>query len=122
MLSQPIYQNEYQEYEVFNEVVNARYCPTNSIGAKASIDVCFDAGIDGDTCIALLEVRQNITYIFNSEGPVFGPNGEYELDPENDQCKVTVGPYQELARLPVFATCKNNCRGGKRNIKFVILF
>ena len=41
---------------------------------------------------------------FNDDGPVFGPNGEWELDPDNDQC---------THARPVFATCKNNCPGGE---------
>ena len=39
-----------------------------------------------------------------NDGPVYGPNGEWELDPDNDQCWYP---------LPVFATCKNNCPGGE---------
>ena len=45
---------------------------------------------------------------FNEEGPVYGPNGEWELDPDNDQCG-----YLES---PVFATCKNNCPGGESSV------
>ena len=41
---------------------------------------------------------------FNDDGPVFGPNGEWELDPDNDLCNFP---------RPVFATCKNNCPGGE---------
>ena len=44
---------------------------------------------------------------FNDDGPVYGPNGEWELDPENDQCLLT---------RPVFATCKNNCPGGELSV------
>ena len=44
---------------------------------------------------------------FNDDGPVYGPNGEWELDPENDQCLLT---------RPVFATCKNNCPGGESSV------
>ena len=43
-------------------------------------------------------------YEFNDDGPVYGPNGELELDPDNDLCRY---------RKPVFATCKNNCPGGE---------
>ena len=75
--------------EQYNEVVNAVYCPTNSDGADINSGV--------------------VSYFFNSDGPVFGPNGEYELDPENYQC--TDG--YRIYGLPVFGTCKNNCRGGK---------
>ena len=41
---------------------------------------------------------------FNDDGPVYGPNGELELDPDNYQCG---------SGRPVFATCKNNCPGGE---------
>ena len=77
-----------------NEVVNAVYCPTNSVGAVTS-------GVG---------VAATVEYTFNSDGPVFGPNGEYELDPENDECSDLFGQF---SFLPVFGTCKNNCRGGK---------
>ena len=77
----------------YNEVVNAVYCPTNSIGYEINFDV--------------------VIYTFNSDGPVFGPNGEYQLDPDNDQCR---NQYDLIVPLPVFGTCKNSCRGGK--IKF----
>ena len=43
--------------------------------------------------------------VFNDDGPVYGPNGEWELDPDNNLCGY-------LTR-PVFSTCKNNCPGGK---------
>ena len=60
-----------------------------------------------------------VRYIFNSEGPVFGPNGEYELDPDNEECLAYIAKVGEVENiqvpigLPVFGTCKNNCRGGK---------
>ena len=44
---------------------------------------------------------------FNADGPVYGPNGEWELDPDNNQCHYT---------RPVFATCKNNCPGGELSV------
>ena len=44
-------------------------------------------------------------YEFNDDGPVYGPNGELELDPDNYLCS--------LVTRPVFATCKNNCPGGE---------
>ena len=48
---------------------------------------------------------------FNDDGPVYGPNGELELDPDNQQC---FPPSSELdADRVVFATCKNNCPGGE---------
>ena len=45
-----------------------------------------------------------VVYEFNDDGPVYGPYGEWELDPENYQCVYT---------RPVFSTCKNNCPGGE---------
>ena len=78
-----------------NEVVNGVYCPTNSIAAEYNDDT--------DTVTG---------YIFNSSGPVFGPNGEYELDPDNDQCRDPEWGVVALG-LPVFGTCKNSCRGGE---------
>merc|ERR1712037_960043 len=59
------------------------FCPTNSVG--------YNYG-DGD-------------YEFNEDGPVYGPNGEWEMDPDNEQCS----PINN--GRPVFATCKNNCPG-----------
>ena len=53
----------------------------------------------------------HIVYEFNDDGPVYGPNGELELDPDNDQCKPC--PYCSGYTRPVFATCKNNCPGGE---------
>ena len=44
-------------------------------------------------------------YEFNDDGPVYGPNGQWELDPDNDQCR--------FGTRPVFAICKNNCPGGE---------
>ena len=45
--------------------------------------------------------------VFNDDGPVYGPNGELELDPDL--------PWQACDDYlrPVFATCKNNCPGGE---------
>ena len=70
--------NDNGESEIFNG-----YCPTNSIGSSA----------DGS----------NRVYEFSDSGPVFGPNGEYEVDPDNRDCGVG---------LPLFGICKNNCPGG----------
>ena len=47
-------------------------------------------------------------YEWSEEGPVYGSNGELELDPDNQQCNT----YTDGAR-PVFANCKNNCPGGE---------
>ena len=46
-------------------------------------------------------------YEFNDDGPVYGPNGEWELDPDI--------PFYQCSYVtrPVFATCKNNCPGGE---------
>ena len=46
-------------------------------------------------------------YEFNDDGPVYGPTGEWELDPDNRQC---------VWGRPVFATCKNNCPGGELSV------
>ena len=45
---------------------------------------------------------------FNIDGPVVGPTGEWELDPDNNQCGD--------GKRPVFATCKNNCPGGELSV------
>ena len=46
---------------------------------------------------------------------MYGPNGEYELDPDNDGCYLydEYGEYVNDGLLPVFSTCKNNCPGGE---------
>ena len=46
-----------------------------------------------------------VVYEWSEEGPVYGPNGELELDPDL--------PLDCLYTRPVFATCKNNCPGGE---------
>ena len=48
-----------------------------------------------------------VYYEFNDAGPVYGPNMEWQLDPDLsfDKCG-------NIGR-PVFATCKNNCPGGE---------
>ena len=70
-------------------------------------------------------------YKWNGEGPVYGPNGELELDPENQDCNTNSGDVDEdipkppiwaadgYAR-PVFATCKNNCPGGELIWSFIL--
>ena len=47
---------------------------------------------------------------FNEDGPVYGPNGLLELDPEI--------PWIQCAfrTRPVFSTCKNNCPGGELSV------
>ena len=66
------------------------FCPTNSISASIN-----ESG--------------HLVYEWNSEGPVLGPTGQLELDPDNEECRV---PGASGAR-PVFASCKNNCPGGE---------
>ena len=48
-----------------------------------------------------------LTYNFTDDGPVYGPTGLLELDPEphSSQC--------DGRTKPVFATCKSNCPGGE---------
>ena len=46
-------------------------------------------------------------YEWNEDGPVYGPNGQLELDPDNYQCRYV---------RPVFSTCKNNCPGGELSV------
>ena len=59
---------------------------------------------------ASLNESGQVVYEWSEEGPVYGPNGELELDPDNLQCPGG-------SKRPVFATCKNNCPGGEL-IKF----
>ena len=47
-----------------------------------------------------------VVYQWNEDGPVFGPNGEWELDPD------LPGQVCRYPR-PAFTTCKNNCPGGE---------
>ena len=55
---------------------------------------------------ASLNESGQVVYEWNDKGPVLGPiNGEFELDPDNQQCN----GYKR----PVFASCKNNCPGGE---------
>ena len=46
---------------------------------------------------------------------MYGPNEQWELDPENDLCN------NGLVR-PVFSTCKNNCPGGELSLIRVICY
>ena len=48
-----------------------------------------------------------IVYLFNGDGPVYAPNGEYELDPENTSCRYG---------RQLFSSCKNNCPGGELSV------
>ena len=51
-------------------------------------------------------------YEWSEEGPVYGPNGQLELDPDNQQCWQAYGSEETGARA-VLSTCKNNCPGGE---------
>ena len=56
-------------------------------------------------------------YEWSEEGPVYGPNGELEMDPDNLQC---FRPDSEVdGDRVVFATCKNNCPGGELIWSFI---
>ena len=59
---------------------------------------------------ASLNESGQVVYEWSEEGPVYGPNGQLELDPDL--------PWQACAGYlrPVFATCKNNCPGGELDI------
>ena len=61
------------------------FCPTNAVGVLG------------------LNTDGQIVYDWAAPGPVVGPTGELELDPDNQLCG---------AGRPLFATCKNNCPGG----------
>ena len=56
----------------------------------------------------------HVVYEWNESGPVFGPNGELELDPDNQQCYTPTSPV--YGGRSVFATCKNNCPGGELSV------
>ena len=72
---------------VTGEFLEGNLCPTNAIGE-----------------LGVLVATGQIVYEWNEDGPVFGPNGDFELDPSNTLCTAT---------RPAFATCKNNCPGGE---------
>ena len=74
----------------------------NNIRYSDTILSC-SIGVDYDSNLG------QIFYEFNDDGPVYGPNGEWELDPDNYDCEV---------HRPVFATCKNNCPGGELLAKY----
>ena len=62
---------------------------------------------------AYLNGSGQVVYQWINEGPVYGPNGELELDPDNQQCSTfTTGTR------PVFANCKNNCPGGELAVMY----
>ena len=73
---------------------------------------CTEEEIVGGVClVGVIGVDESgrIVYDWNAEGPVYGSNGEFELDPDNTLC---VTPFLD-GRRPVFSTCKNNCPGGE---------
>ena len=78
-----------------DEFLQGNHCPTNSIGQW----------INGTELINGTSAG-SVVYEFNDAGPVYGPNGELELDPDNNGCG------RGYTR-PIFSTCKNTCRGGK---------
>ena len=56
---------------------------------------------------ATLNEAGQVVYVWeDGKGPVEGPNGEMELDPDNELCGL-------VFKRPVFASCKNNCPGGE---------
>ena len=73
---------------------------------SCSVDAYFDYGdnINQTNLFRGDHDLGQVVYVFNDDGPVYGPNGQLELDPDNQQCG---------GSRPVFATCKNNCPGGE---------
>ena len=66
---------------------------------------------------AYLNESGQVVYAWSEEGPVYGPNGQLELDPDNLQC---IPPTSDVyGERPVFATCKNNCPGGELICPFI---
>ena len=52
-----------------------------------------------------------LVYEWSEEGPVYGPNDQLELDPDNLQC---IPPIADInGARPLFSNCKNNCPGGE---------
>ena len=60
-------------------------------------------------------------YEWSEEGPVYGPNGLLQLDPDNQLCRRSTPDYILTSEIngtrPVFAICKNNCPGGELAVK-----
>ena len=67
---------------------------------------------------AYLNESGQVVYGWNAGGPVYGPNGELELDPELNPY-LTCNGYTFGGVRPVFATCKNNCPGGELIWSFI---
>ena len=59
-----------------------------------------------------------VVYEWSEEGPVYGPNGQLELDPYNYGAGSCITADFNGVR-PVFATCKNNCPGGELISSFI---
>ena len=76
------------EHLIGGENLQGYFCPTNSIGTYRN-----ETG--------------EVDYLYNEEGPVYGPTGLLELDPDKD--------YADCDGLikPVFGTCNNDCPGGQ---------
>ena len=73
---------------------DATYCPTNS-------DV-YNPDENPDPYLVFTSI------------PVYGPNNQLELDPDNDKCSTVV-------RKSVFASCKNTCPGGEKERNFNLM-
>ena len=72
-----------------------------------SVDADYVYNYDYDSDGEIIDWNHEIVFEFNDEGPVYGPNGLFELDPD-------IPPSQcGYETRPVFATCKNNCPGGE---------
>ena len=66
---------------------------------------------DSDTAFCPTNYDSNISGF--TSAPVFAPNNQWELDPDNNNC------IEADKRVP-FATCKNTCPGGERIFNFNI--
>ena len=64
-----------------------KFCPTNSDH--------YDSNLHSNPYLAF------------TSNPVYGPNNQWELDPDNNKCSAAM-------RKSVFASCKNTCPGGER--------
>ena len=85
------------QHLIGGDSLDGALCPTNVVGVLG------------------LDDSGQIVYDWSAAGPVYGSNGEYELDPDNFLCVVqgTNGKILLDGRRPVFSTCKNNCPGGE---------
>ena len=80
------------EHIIGGGALEGYFCPTNSISAS-------------------LNESGHLVYEWNSAGPVFGDNGQLQLDPDNFLCCCC--GFERCGARPVFATCNNNCPGGE---------